>query len=272
MKDTTKNGVKCYWHYTNGDAFLKILKDGAIRPLEQFLEQGVRPVVWFSSEPFWEPTAEKTWIEGEKKTKLDMAAMHERCGLYRLGLSKKTAALSWKEYKRKSGSDPRVIEGFVKVSRNAGGEPREWRATFDEVPLEKCLRIERFGGRKWVDASEEVEARTAPRAAKALSCCEQEDPFDTENRAVPISHFEDPNFREEVKGADVILGWDSHRRFTSIFYGAPMLDLIASGAVGGQKLRSIAISFDSRTSQLEYLVAAVEVLKGSHCYVGEGEV
>lgn len=270
MKDSAKNRGTCYWHYTNGDAFRKILRDGAIRPLEQYLEAGARPVVWLSPEPFWEPTAEKTWSEGGKATKLDMAAMHEKLGVYRLGVSKKTAALSWKEYKRASRSDPRVIEGFVKISREAGGEPKDWRATFDEVPLEKCLRIERFGGRKWVDASEEVETRTAARAG-ASAGGGGADPFDAENRAVPISRFEDPAFREMVMAADVILGWDTHRRATSIFYGAPMLDLIASGAVGNQSLGVVVVSVDSRTTQLEYLVAAVQALKGSHCYVGEGE-
>ena len=33
-----------------------IVKDGAIRPATAYIDAGETPIVWFSTEQFWEPT------------------------------------------------------------------------------------------------------------------------------------------------------------------------------------------------------------------------
>jgi len=45
------------WHYTKGVHLAKILADGFIRPATAFVDPGEKPIVWFSTDQHWEPTA-----------------------------------------------------------------------------------------------------------------------------------------------------------------------------------------------------------------------
>jgi hypothetical protein len=47
------------WHYTIADRADGILEDGLIRPATAGVPDHEKPVVWFSANPRWEPTANK---------------------------------------------------------------------------------------------------------------------------------------------------------------------------------------------------------------------
>jgi hypothetical protein len=70
------------WHYTMGNCLRWIIKTGALIPYGGNelapLFPGEKPAVWFSTEQFWEPTAQK----GD----MGMLGTHEKCG----GLSSKS--------------------------------------------------------------------------------------------------------------------------------------------------------------------------------------
>jgi hypothetical protein len=80
--------------------------------------------------------------------------------------------------------------------------------------------------------------------------------------------------REEVRAvmkvADVIYGHDEAQGGKPVlFFGREALERIATA--GREEFLSVfRVSYDSRTTQLEYLAAAVEVLKGSCCYQPSG--
>lgn len=86
---------------------------------------------------------------------------------------------------------------------------------------------------------------------------------------LPLRSIARPEIRERVKGAGLILGWDTRTRRLIVFYGAE---------IWGEFLRRhetewtaplvIGFQYDSDLAKddLEYLVAAVRTLKGSCCY------
>ncbi len=88
--------------------------------------------------------------------------------------------------------------------------------------------------------------------------------------AVPVRTLEDPKVREWVKDAAVVLGLDTSRDELVLFYGRETLEMINRTGVA-DSLPVAVLSYDQRTDELEFLIAAVRVLKGSDCYDG-GEV
>ena len=79
-----------------------------------------------------------------------------------------------------------------------------------------------------------------------------------------------PDIRQLVQEADVILGVDQSRGGLAILmYGRDLLQLIREGRacelIGPKK--AVAAIYDQRTDSLEYLLAAVQHLKGRDEYV-----
>lgn len=75
-----------------------------------------------------------------------------------------------------------------------------------------------------------------------------------------------------LREAEVVLGVDSSEDRHAIFYGADVLRRIVSrGAfIEARPTRTMVVSLDFDAPDLEVLCAATEVVKGSHCYRGEG--
>jgi hypothetical protein len=47
------------WHYTTGSNALLIFESGVLRPTSLYVAPPEKPVLWFSTTPYWEPTASK---------------------------------------------------------------------------------------------------------------------------------------------------------------------------------------------------------------------
>jgi hypothetical protein len=95
------------WHYTVGLKLPLIRESGVLRPTDAGIGPDERPVLWFSTAPYWEPTSAKmrvrtpqerlTSIDGLPFRRLSMqenAEMGER--LYRFGLPA-SALIRWPE-------------------------------------------------------------------------------------------------------------------------------------------------------------------------------
>jgi hypothetical protein len=101
----------------------------------------------------------------------------------------------------------------------------------------------------------------------------EQDPLDNNfdrEEVYPLAALQREEVREELKAADLVFGHDEAQGGKPVlFFGRELLEQIA--AIGqGRPCRTFRISYDQRTDQLEYLIAAVEVLKGSHCYQASG--
>jgi hypothetical protein len=86
----------------------------------------------------------------------------------------------------------------------------------------------------------------------------------------PLTALQREEVRAEMRAADLILGHNEAQGGKPVlFFGREALERIAAN--GREELLSVfRVAYDSRTDQLEYLAAAVEVLKGSHCYQASG--
>ena len=139
------------WHYTYTDALLGMLKDGFIRPATGLIGHGERPIVWFSKEQFWEPTVTKgIRLTDGSIADLGMSELHSNgFGLFRIGVDPSTAPLTWSDIRRESGMEPTTATALSQIARLRGGNPSNWRGTFQPVPISKWEIIECFDGFDW---------------------------------------------------------------------------------------------------------------------------
>jgi hypothetical protein len=82
----------------------------------------------------------------------------------------------------------------------------------------------------------------------------------------PLESIESPETRAAIREADLIFGFDISREKDVLIFGRQALKaIVESGAP--TPLRIVRIKYDQRTGDsLEYLVAAVRVLKGHDDY------
>ena len=76
------------WHYTTGEKFKAIVTSGYLKPTGILVKPPERPVLWFSLNQQFEPTARKAAIEGGAYRVLSVEETGRHCGgLVRFGLS-----------------------------------------------------------------------------------------------------------------------------------------------------------------------------------------
>jgi hypothetical protein len=140
------------WHYTTGKKFQSISKDGLILPATMGVPKREKPIVWFSSNGYWEQTAGKLLrMAGGTLMKLSMEQhTHELCGgLVRIGVAPSTAPYSWPTLKRLSRMSLKTARSLWTAGINAGADPTEWFGTFDPVPREKWMAVQVFKDGTW---------------------------------------------------------------------------------------------------------------------------
>jgi|HubBroStandDraft_4_1064222.scaffolds.fasta_scaffold241059_2 hypothetical protein len=152
------------WHYTVGGALKSIYTDGFIYP-EQFVPTGVRPIVWFTSSPVWEETANKQLCDARLTirtiTQLENHADEIRpltrdetaavCGgLFRFGVGHDFPLHPFNRILRLSKEQPRTGRLLLETALAMGSNPtRDWWGTFHPVPREHWKALEHFTPEGW---------------------------------------------------------------------------------------------------------------------------
>lgn len=151
FKRETKK-VKMIWHYTIGESFAAIRRDGLILPADECIAMGELPIVWFSKEQFWEPTVTKAPLLSDGTSEvLGMDGLFKHgILLIRIGVDSATAPYTWSEMKESSGMPPQIARGLASVGRRQGANPSRWRGTFEAVSSDKWKAVEFFTGLDWV--------------------------------------------------------------------------------------------------------------------------
>ena len=143
---------KPIWHYSVYPHLLSMLRDGFIKPATALVEPPELPIVWFSKSQTWERTATKDMRlpDGSSAT-LDFRGMLSR-GVrpVRIGVSREIAPYDWPALRRLSGMESRMANGLVRVARELGADPRDWRGTFEPVPMEVWGDIQVYDGGAWI--------------------------------------------------------------------------------------------------------------------------
>ena len=155
MKRKPKVIPRILWHYTKGIHLPKILDTGLIAPATAFVPEDERPVVWFSTNQWWEPSMAPghpdQFVNGKfvKPHSMSMAETAESYGLARIGVAPETAPHDWQALKKLSGMTSRMAQGVYRASIKCGARPGEWRGTFNVVPKDKWRAVEVFQDGRW---------------------------------------------------------------------------------------------------------------------------
>lgn len=128
------------WHYTVGTKIPLILEDGFLKPATALVAPPEKPIVWFSKNQLWEPTANKMFRAtdgtvrfGTKKTTREMAG-----GLFRFGLPTENLR-RWTELQREALIPTRSKNLLVKAAKEDGSNPYDWFGLLEPVPIDRCI-------------------------------------------------------------------------------------------------------------------------------------
>ncbi|MBN9407231.1 MAG: hypothetical protein J0I00_17635 [Burkholderiales bacterium] len=144
------------WHYTIHDKRAAIDAAGELRPADAFIGANERPVIWFSLNQRWEPTASKGIIDaktGARRT-ATIAEMVELGGgpLLRYGIAPRLLLPS-NELRLRARISGRMWRGMVASGRAIGANPSDWFGSLQPVAVAQCVVQVSTDGRTWVDAA-----------------------------------------------------------------------------------------------------------------------
>lgn len=143
------------YHYTTGHNFVKIIQSHALLPMPLGNElEGEKVAVWFSSNDYWEPTAQKA-IKNTVMDEWHLLGMKGTAklggGLFRFKVSRENSKImGFNDFARTSNLPERFISGLKKEGRKQGGRYYQWFASYDPVASEDWLGIETWKDDKWV--------------------------------------------------------------------------------------------------------------------------
>ena len=127
------------WHYAPWAHLPKIVESGVLRGSNAGAD-GERPMLWFSANQQWEPTATKMIHMQGKSVQLTFNQQVEKFGCVRFGLpGNDFRLLNWKNSCATAGTPRETRRTLEKVGKMRGGNPAHWFAVSSEIPLGDLL-------------------------------------------------------------------------------------------------------------------------------------
>ena len=147
------------WHYTIGLMLPLICESGVLRPTDAGIPPDERPVLWFSTNPYWEPTSAKMiarsmkeQLESENGLPFRTLSMHECAeggeGLYRFGLPA-AQLIQWPEVGKRAGISAPMRNAIIRAGRMQGANPSQWYGTLEDIPIAGLLLQQLVDFRRW---------------------------------------------------------------------------------------------------------------------------
>jgi hypothetical protein len=144
------------WHYTVGNKLPLIRESGCLRPTDACIEPGERPVCWFSTHPYFEPTCAKVSNQSFLAALRDPSTcrrwMQESAelgeGLYRFGYPV-AQLIRWPEVGKRAGIKAWLRNAMMKTGRLQGAKPEQWYGTFNEIPIDGLIFQQLVDFRCW---------------------------------------------------------------------------------------------------------------------------
>jgi hypothetical protein len=130
------------WHYTTGEKFELIQKDGMLRPAHIGVFAPERPVIWFSTNPVFEPTAAKAIVVDGVRHMLTLREMYDRAGgIVRLGC-RISRLKSGADLRKAARMQPAIWNVLASVGKRMGASSADWwgyvgALTLTEVVVER---------------------------------------------------------------------------------------------------------------------------------------
>jgi hypothetical protein len=139
------------FHYTTMEKLEHILNDRLIIPATEYVPKNERPVVWFSTNPVWEETANKGIMDALGRiSEGSREKTHEGAGgLSRIEVPESTT-VNWLTFKLESGIKPILAKRLARTAKKQNSKPSEWRVSFTSVPESEWLSVELFNWEKQI--------------------------------------------------------------------------------------------------------------------------
>lgn len=131
------------WHYTTGHKAEQIIASGMLMPASAYIGVSEKPVVWFSMDQRFEPTARKAVIlDGALRTASLKEMIDHGGGLFRFGAPPRTL-LCGEVLARKARINSATWAGLKRAGRSQGADPSLWFGHIGAMPI-KGLTFERL--------------------------------------------------------------------------------------------------------------------------------
>jgi hypothetical protein len=147
------------YHYTTGNVFKKILKQGAILPdkNEPDNEKEVATVT-FSSNPVWEETRFRVGRLPDGQLIMLSKKLLQKFdgGLIRIIVPADVAPLNWHAMKETCNISSAAAKGIYDFALNVGARTSQWFGTTETVPEDVWINVEKLNeNNNWVEMSED---------------------------------------------------------------------------------------------------------------------
>ena len=133
------------YHYTTVSHLVSILEDRQLDPSKTVTLKKERPVVWLTTKPDWEKTANKM-VGGSdgtvrRGTKQDTHVLGG--GLIRIEVKPEGPLYTWKQWKKRSGVSKRYVKPLEDIAKDEGANPaKEWRVSFVPIPIDQWIAVD----------------------------------------------------------------------------------------------------------------------------------
>ena len=139
------------FHYTIGDYLPAICHAGEIRQATAWVPGSERPVVWCTTRDDWEPTANKGGVDEHGRYRgltREETEIHGG-GLVRIEVDPEAVPVRWHDFVIHSGVKRNIAKALERSARKQGSNVRDWRCSFDPIPLDNWVGVERWNGSEW---------------------------------------------------------------------------------------------------------------------------
>lgn len=134
------------WHYTIGRYVPLIAESGVLELAAGGVHPPEKPILWFSSNPFWEVTASKWNGKGRVYTMEEMA---QAVGVVRFGISCERL-IRWPEVGKRANMNFEIRKRLMKWGRSQGANPSEWYGSLTPIPLQELI-FQILRDNQWID-------------------------------------------------------------------------------------------------------------------------
>lgn len=156
--------MELIYHYTIGAKLPLIFLSGKLEVSPWEKSQKIKnPALWLSLNKIWEPTSAKMALQPNGQSKTLTMEEHEIPqigGLYRFVLPfNKKELCSWSRYKHATDIDLDYYNSLEIVGISQGANPKDWYASFDDIPLSGVIALGKWDNGKWdeMDMGEVIE-------------------------------------------------------------------------------------------------------------------
>ena len=141
------------WHYAPWEYLGEIITSGCLKVSNAGASRE-RPLLWFSTNQHWEPTATKFLRTAEGLVKLTFDEQAAYYGCIRFGLmDPDTRLLHWRDACRAAGTPRQLRRKLERAGTELGANPSHWFAVATNVPLGDLLFQVWLGEMGWRNAN-----------------------------------------------------------------------------------------------------------------------